>query len=443
MKFYQNLIFTFVFLASYAAGFSQKGITDGSQYGHGEDSVQCLRNMSLSREYSRNKNYEEALKYWRNAIAECPRSSKNLYIDGVNIIKNEITKASDPKIQSAYVDTLMLLYDWRIQHFGERGNVLGRKGVDLMRYRRDELPYVEQAYQILRESVNLEKGKSNEAAMATLFSSGILLYRNNKLTAEQVLNDYTLLSDITKAQLAKKPTDKDIITLRETLDQNLAQSGAATCDKMSEIFSPKYELSKTDLAFLENLTTLLNLTNCQETKLFFDASVSLDAIKPSALSAGNIATMAYKKEDFQTSYNFFKKAVERETDNIKKAEYLYSLAGVASKLELKSESRTYALQAADLKPGWGDPYILIGTLYAGSRSDCPGIKLPNAIYWAAIDKFLKAKAVDASCAARADQLIDAYRPHYPNKEEAFFNGIKEGDNYRVECWINEDTKARF
>lgn len=184
---------------------AQKGSSDGSQYGHGADSIDCSKNMSLSREYSKNKEYTEAIKYWRLAFADCPRSSKNLYLDGVTIMKYMIAKTNDPKIQAAYIDTLLLVYDKRIENFGERGNVLGRKGVDLMRYRRDELPYVEQAYKMLRESVELEKNKSGEATLATLFSSGIILYRNNKLSAENLLADYTLIAGIADALLAKNP----------------------------------------------------------------------------------------------------------------------------------------------------------------------------------------------------------------------------------------------
>ena len=44
-----------------AAGFSQKGVEDGSRYGHGEDSVKCVRNYSLYREYYKQKNYNDAL----------------------------------------------------------------------------------------------------------------------------------------------------------------------------------------------------------------------------------------------------------------------------------------------------------------------------------------------------------------------------------------------
>ena len=37
---------------------AQKGVDDGSKYGHGDDSVRCVTNLSLYREYARQKDYK-------------------------------------------------------------------------------------------------------------------------------------------------------------------------------------------------------------------------------------------------------------------------------------------------------------------------------------------------------------------------------------------------
>ena len=87
--------------------------------------------------------------------------------------------------------------------------------------------------------------------------------------------------------------------------------------------------------------------------------------------------------------------------------------------------------------------MFIGQLYLESSSECADIALPKAIYWVAVDKFVKAKQVDPSLADKADKNISTYSTYFPNKEEAFFHGVKEGDKFKVECWINETTTARF
>ena len=69
--------------------------------------------------------------------------------------------------------------------------------------------------------------------------------------------------------------------------------------------------------------------------------------------------------------------------------------------------------------------------------------MAKAVYWAAADKFQKAKEVDPSMTAKANEMIREYSKAFPTSEDAFFYNVFEGDEYTIECWINETTKARF
>ena len=63
-------------------------------------------------------------------------------------------------------------------------------------------------------------------------------------------------------------------------------------------------------------------------------------------------------------------------------------------------------------------------------------------YWAAVDKYVKAKHVDPEMAAAMNKKIAIYKAHFPTRETMFFYNIKPGDKYKVGCWINETTIAR-
>jgi len=54
----------------------------------------------------------------------------------------------------------------------------------------------------------------------------------------------------------------------------------------------------------------------------------------------------------------------------------------------------------------------------------------------------RAKQVDPSLAGEMDKKIATYSVYFPAASTIFFYAMKEGDTYRVECWINEDTKIR-
>src|SRR6056297_3110665 len=134
MKF-GKIFITSLFLLSTFTITAQKGVEDGSKYGHGEDSIRCLKNLSLYRQYRKMKMFKDALPFWRIVAKECPRSSKNIFIDGPVIYQHLIENTEDKEKKQAYVDTLMQVYDMRIKYYpDEKGYILGRKAVDLFKY---------------------------------------------------------------------------------------------------------------------------------------------------------------------------------------------------------------------------------------------------------------------------------------------------------------------
>ena len=58
----------------------------------GNDSIQCVTNISLFREYVKQKNYDDALSNWRKAYQLCPKATKNIYIDGAKFINILLAK---------------------------------------------------------------------------------------------------------------------------------------------------------------------------------------------------------------------------------------------------------------------------------------------------------------------------------------------------------------
>ena len=89
----------------------------------GSDSVSCITNLSLYREYYKQKNYTDAIGPWRWTFINCPRASGNIYKNGPIIIKAKMKL--DKNNSQAYLDTLMQIYDNRIEFFGKEGFVLG------------------------------------------------------------------------------------------------------------------------------------------------------------------------------------------------------------------------------------------------------------------------------------------------------------------------------
>lgn len=423
---------------------AQMGKEDGSRFGHGDDSVRCVRSLSLYRENVKNKAYEYAINDWIAVFDECPKASKNIYIDGAKLYKYFLDKEKNPARKSTLSDTLMLIYERRIENFGQKGSVRGRQGADLLKYRRnDGIEFVKQGYGYLKESMELSGVKTSKAVLPTLLSASITLYNQGEIEANQIIEDYMAVSKIIDEMIAKKPNDKRLQDLKASLDANFVNEGPGECETLIEYFTVEHKTKKDDVEFLKMLTGLLRERECTESELFYIAAKDLHLLQPSSESALNIAMLARNKEKYTEAIQYYKQAIELETEVDKTADYYLGIALAYQKLDQKTNAREAAQKAAGARAGFGEPYILIGQLYADSKSECSSITLPNAIYWVAVDMFKKAKSVDSSLEETANKLITTYSNYYPNKEDAFFLEVTEGKTYNVGCWINVSTIARF
>ena len=438
-----NMISVFVLLLMNGNIFAQKGVTDGSKYGHGEDSVRCLVNLTLYRDRVKTGNYADALHYWRVAFHECPQSSQYLYIDGVKMYSDLIEAEKDPARRDAFIDTLMIIYDQRMEYFDQKGNILGRKAVDLLRFRKNDISAVEEGYNYLEESVNLLKDKSSIPVIVAFMASTYTLFAEAKISDMKVIENYSFASDIIEYMLTENPSDEDAKKVRENIDQNFIASGAPTCQSLINYFKPQYEAKKTNVSFLKKVVSFMSTLDCDEDPFYIRALEALYQQEPSALAAFNLAKLFVTRENYNKAVTYYKEAIEKEQDPVNKSEYYYQLGWITyAKLENLQTAREYALQAIKLRPGWGEPYLLIGDAYVASKDCFTDDFEKKTIYWAAVDKFLQAKSVDESVTEKANERIQIYSSYFPDVETIFFYSLKEGDPYTIGCWINEKTTVR-
>ncbi len=435
-------ILTLILIFSAQIVLSQK-IHENPKYGLDSASrIECVKNLSLYREYVKQDNYKDAVAPWFKVFNSCPQATKNIYIDGVKILRYLIDEEVDPVKKNDLVDTLMKMYDRRIENYKQKGYVLGRKGVDYLRYRQNSIEDIEIGYKILEESIELRKAKSEEAVMVTFMTSTETLFKEAKIDREKVIENYAMLMDIIDAIIEAEKNNEKVLQARDNIDAIFERSGAATCEALIDLFKPKFEETPEDISLLEKITSLLDKTGCKDDELFFFSSEKLHNLKPTANSAAMIAEMAKKREEYDKSLKYYKEAVTLEENNEKKAIYYLQVADILRKLENFPESREYALKAVEANPSSGEPYILIGHLYAASKMCITNELEKGAIYWAAVDKYIKAKTVDPSLEEEANKYIVTYSGYFPTKETVFFFSLKNGDSYKLGCWINETTTVR-
>lgn len=410
---------------------------------YGADSSKCVRNLSLYRDYYKQKLYDDAYKYWKIVYTICPASSERMYVDGSNLVEYKIKKSENNEEKAAYVDTLKMVYDQRIENFGKEGYVLGRKGTDMLRYDRGN---VEGIYQTLKKSIEMEGMKSQAGAIVSYMNAVVMMEKSEKIDKGEVVAAFGTLSEILAYNIDKyegKKTQTYFIKAQSSVEDLAAPY--LSCDVLVKMANDNYEKNKENADWMERTANLLDKKNCIEAPIFFTIAKQLHQSNPSAVSAEKMGVMSLKNKEYNEAVDYFKQAIELAKGEDKLFDYHIELAQAYSSKGAYSEARKYARKATDIDPKNGLPYIMIGDMIAGSSSICDLGEAckKKALYWLAVDYYQRAKSTDPSQTDKANAKIASYKKYFPTKEECFFLGVKEGDTVELGCWIGESTKARF
>lgn len=404
----------------------------------GSDSIKCLGSLSVMSEFARLELYDEAYDAWKYCFTHCPSASRNIYIIGASILKHRIDNSKEEALRNRTIDTLMLLYDRRMDNFGQKGYVLGRKALDLMTYRPSETDTI---YSMLKESVAETQANAEAAVLGNLMQVSSVMYRKKSLSASAVIEDYFTVLDYLYRSPSLTTDQRDRIV--DGLIDILLQSGAATCRTVQDFFLPNLDEYSASEGFLKSIVSLMGRMDCVASELNLKASGLLYESDPTPEMALYLANAFLEAGEPASAYDLYAKALELENDPTVQAGIYCQMSLVTQQQGEYSSARDLAQKALALKPGMGEAYLAIGLAYAASAENCGENAFERqAVYWAATDKFAEAAIADQGVRDKAEALILQYSPYFPDNETAFFYGYNEGDTYHVGCWINENTLVR-
>ncbi|MCF8298296.1 MAG: hypothetical protein K9J13_12185 [Saprospiraceae bacterium] len=430
--------------------FSSNSFSQESKYG--ADSALAVTNFSLYKEfYKMYQQYDDtayladAIKPWFWVFANAPKISQNIYIDGVNIVKFLINKEKNVAKKESLIDTLMMVYDRRIKHFGNECDVLGRKCTDYYIYRKDN---TEEAYKLLSYTFNLCGNSSGANVLYLNFILADNMVKEKKLDTNVIIDVFSQTIDIIDYNVKKggkgasqyEVIEKNILNLFEPYSD---------CKKLAAIYKAKLDKNPDDIKLLKKTTETLDKFNCSNETVYFEALQKLNTLEPSAFSAYQLGKLSSKQGKYSASVGFLKEAAglfDDINDKEDKINCYLLLAENYTKLGQFSTARSYALKAIELNPNCGRAYLLIGDLYAQSGKSCypDDENREKFVYWVAVDKYNKALSVssDPKIQELAKDRIATYTRSFISCDNLFFLGIQDGQTITVECWIIENTTAR-
>ena len=423
------------FVITYVLILSSFDIIAQSKYG--KDEQACKENVSVFREYCKQKNYEDALNPWRWAYTNCPASYATIYKNGPKIIKAQIIKY--PENKNEYIDTLMMIFDQRIKYgFGKEGYILGLKGYELFFADKNR---AEEAYQILKTSIKMDNNKSSVQAVYAYMKVTIYLQKKGIKSKEDVLSTYSIVSEIVDYNIKNESkTTKNFIKYSEKIEDMFTPY--ANCEDIISLYSEKFQISNEDIDLLKRIEKILNEKECVKNQLYIDVLSILQDVDESYDYEIKLASALFANGYFLKSSNVFKKILQNyDLEENLKAKTLLDYANSLRMEKKYSQAISQTIKALQIKPDWGEAYLLQGNIYVSGAKSCGNDFEQTTVYWLAVDCFVKAKS-DDKVKDIAVKSINTYSKYFPNKETCFFNGVQSGEKYTIGCWINQTTLAR-
>ncbi len=430
----------------------------GQKYGATpEDSITCITNISLYKEHFKQKNYTDAKAGWIGVFDGCPQSQKSTYLNGNKMYIEYISKENNADIKKGLVDTLFLIYDRRIEYWGQKGYVLGRKGSKWLKYYPEDF---KGAFNILNEAVYLAKDKSEAGVLTTYYQVIYKAYDAEQLDKSMLITEYIPVSEFvdqalinTQKSLEAASTEKDKKKFTKKLEGYKKAKATiddifikiATCNDIVPIVEKRVTDNPDDIKLLQKSLYILSKRDCADDEIFATVAIKLYDLDPSARSAHGLGNLMLKRKNFKESAKFFKEAVDLCGNDCPDEIESYLIdAATAYYYEGKNKlAVNYAKKALKHNSKNASALMIIGRAIAASAKDCSSDDIErSSVYWLATDYFRRAKAANPDYAEQANKLIATYKKHFASKDKVFFASLSEGDTYMVDCW-RESTKVKL
>jgi tetratricopeptide (TPR) repeat protein len=421
------------------------------KYGDTENKqILCKEALSVYKSYKTQKNYSEAYDQWEKACAVCPpQVQEALYQNGSTFIKYEIKEAKaagDLVRQAALVDSLMWVYDMRMELFpstkkkpNNRCHVLGRKASDYYSFNKDS---IQVAFEMFKECIECLGSKSSATVLMKYYSTGlrtmVKVNKENKeeglLMKSQLLTDYLMLieyADIAiNANIGNEKAIKNYESAKTNIQKNFNK--IANCEEMVDVLQSRIDANPDDIDLKRKVLSLLVNRECTENDLFLPVATAVYEFEPSHEAAFAIGMGYAKQSQLSESFKYMEEAVSRCDSCPNQMAYLLKTGQIASALKRSSTAKRYANQVIALDPSNADAYMLIGDAIAGATSSCnDGALGKRAVYWVAHDYYSRAKRMNPELAEKANARMSKMSKQFPTIDEVFSLGLQAGGTFTV------------
>jgi len=423
---------------------------------------ECTIKYNLFKGDYQSKKYNDAFVNWMFLMDNCQKLSINTYKLGDKLAQIRFKDAADKTEAAALVKRV---YQQRLENFPTKdpAKVHSDYATFLVK---NKLASDDEVFEILQLAYSIDPNRMSVKNIYRYFQG--ITDANKDTNPQKVFDTYDdviesvgeklidyakklkVLNDKVEAgqELDKKEKRKLRAYTINSKALGQVESGLdniiivlSTCDRLVPLYERDFEINKTNAKWLKRAVSRMFNKECTDDPLFEKLAIAYAEASPSADAYSFVAGVLAKKGDVSGAEEMRMKAFELETDLFKKANFKLKFAQSAKKRGQKSKARQLAREAISLNPNMGRAYLFIASLYATSVNSCGTNEFEKRMtYVAAFNKAVRASKVDPSMSSVARKFIRNYKANFPSKKVIFTEGVKEGDTFKVKCWINESVK---
>jgi len=405
-----------------------------------EQKVKAEEKKVLYEDALKNKSYKQAQGPLNWLLVNTPKLNTSIYINGAEIYDALANEEKDPARKQNYADSLLIVYDMRIQNCGEEATVLNRKALAYFKYNYNNQAKLADILAMFDRVFELNGNNVMDGTIIPYMQA----VRVNKLklktlTDEQIFQRYDVLTNvisekIKKAQADNKPIEK-YKQFQNDIDAILLTIVPVTCEMVKKNLEPKFKQNPTDIGLAKKIFTFMLQGKCTDDPLWLEAGTVIHENTPAPERdcglAKNLGIKYMAKENYDKAEELLKEAQTLCKEASDKGDVLMYLGSLEARKGNKNGARDLFQQA-----GTKEAYEKIGDLYYNSFNDCSkkeSMADDRLVYLIAYDWYQKAGASDKMAASKKQ---------FPSKEEIFLVNYVAGSTVKVGCWINETTTIR-
>jgi len=352
----------------------------------------------------------------------------------------ETLLAEKAALREAYADTLLTMYDLRIQHFGDKPNVLNRKVFKAYKYFINDYDKSELILEMFDEAFDIGGTKIPDANFIAYMNVIKLNAKLKKINEEDILNRYDKLSSVMEAKMVanneKKRSNEKIIKYKGMVDTILTEIVDINCEFVETNMGPKFDENPEDLKLVKRMFSFMLAGKCTDSPLFLSVAKQMQKLVPDYGICKVVASKCAANKDYTSAISYYNEALTLTDDGIKKSEIYVSQAKVYGAQHNKAKARAMYSYAIAADPTNREAYTGIGDLYYHSFKECKeeqDMVKDRLVFIAAYNEYKKAGNTKKMASAKEQ---------FPSKEDVFNGNYEVGQTLSIGCWINKSISLQ-